>query len=73
MKKRVTVCDEAGAPRCPVFPGVTKRLHRNFPDPSQITGSDKFKIADTRRIRDLIKTKVSSWCSEVCEIAGPIA
>src|SRR5882757_4670461 len=35
----ITVCDETSAERCPIFPGVTKRLHWSFPDPSTLVGS----------------------------------
>jgi len=58
----VTVCDESSAEQCPVFPGPTKRLHWSFPDPSALTGTQEDKLATTREIRDLIKTKVESWC-----------
>jgi len=58
----VTVCDESSAEQCPVFPGPTKRLHWSFPDPSALTGTEEDKLATTREIRDLIKTKVESWC-----------
>src|SRR5205085_1998436 len=34
----ITVCSEAEAEGCPVFPGVTKRLHWPFADPSQFRG-----------------------------------
>src|SRR6185369_3558449 len=33
----ITVCDETSAERCPIFPGVTTRLHWSFPDPSALT------------------------------------
>src|SRR5256885_16559988 len=62
----VTVCDEASAERCPIFPGVTTRLHWSFPDPSALQGAHAEKLARTRQIRDTIKAKVEQWCSEVC-------
>jgi arsenate reductase len=62
----ITVCDETSAERCPVFPGVTTRLHWSFPDPSAIQGTLEQKLAGTREIRDSISAKVKAWCSEVC-------
>jgi arsenate reductase len=62
----VTVCDEASAERCPIFPGVTTRLHWGFPDPSAAAGSREEKLAQTRVIRDAIKKRVESWCAETC-------
>lgn len=62
----MTVCDEASAERCPVFPGGAKRLHWGFPDPSAVPGSAEEKLAQTRVIRDAIRKKVEAWCGEVC-------
>lgn len=62
----ITVCDETSAERCPIFPGVTRRLHWSFPDPSAIQGAHDEKLARTREIRDLIKAKIENWCAEVC-------
>jgi len=50
----VTVCSDADA-RCPVFPGITKRWHQPFPDPSKVTGTEEEKLEKVRRIRDAIK------------------
>jgi arsenate reductase len=62
----VTVCDEASAERCPIFPGVTTRLHWGFPDPSSFQGTREEKLARTREVRDMIEQKVRQWCDEVC-------
>jgi arsenate reductase len=65
----ITVCDETSAERCPIFPGVTTRLHWSFPDPSSLQGTHEEKLARTREIRDMIKAKVEEWCAEVCNEA----
>jgi arsenate reductase len=62
----VTVCDEASAERCPVFPGVTTRLDWGFPDPSAAAGTREEKLAQTRVIRDAIRKRVETWCAETC-------
>jgi len=66
----ITVCDEASAERCPIFPGLTQRLHWSFPDPSKATGSNKEKLEQIRPIRDAIKQKIESWCAKVCTTAN---
>ena len=63
----VTVCDETSAEKCPIFPGVAKRLHWSFPDPSALTGSREEKMAGVRQIRDAIRGKIEEWCEEVCQ------
>ena len=57
----ITVCDEASAERCPILPGVTKRLHWSFPDPSSFVGTQAEVLTQTRQVRDEIRTKVTSW------------
>lgn len=59
----ITVCDETAAERCPIFPGVAKRIHWSFPDPSAIEGAKEHRLQETRRIRDLIRAKVEEWCA----------
>jgi arsenate reductase len=57
----ITVCDETGAERCPVFPGKVERRHWGFPDPSAFTGSYAERLACTREIRDRIERKIRDW------------
>ena len=61
----ITVCDEAASQRCPIFPGVVKRLHWSFPDPSLLTGAPEEKMAAVRQIRDDIEEKVREWGASV--------
>jgi len=59
----VTVCDEASAERCPVFPGIAERLHWGFPDPSALSGANEERMAAVRKIRDDIKNRILAYCS----------
>jgi arsenate reductase len=62
----ITVCDETSAEKCPIFPGMTTRLHWSFPDPSALTGTHDEIMAGGREIRDEIREKIEAWCSEQC-------
>ncbi len=60
----VTVCDEASAEKCPVFPGAAKRLHWSFPDPSSFQGTPEEKLARTKEVRDQIKRKIEEFVAK---------
>lgn len=60
----ITVCDEASAERCPIFPGVVKRHHWSFRDPAQLSGTYAERILQTRLIRDEIKAKVEQFIAQ---------
>jgi arsenate reductase len=60
----ITVCDESSGERCPIFPGVSQRLHWNFDDPSAFTGSYEEKLKRTRVVRDAIKAKIMQFLNE---------
>ena len=62
----ITVCDESEAAGCPIFPGVTQRLHWSLPDPSAFTGTDEERLERTREIRDQIRDRIQMWCDETC-------
>ena len=62
----ITVCDAASAEICPLFPGlVTPRIHWSFADPSSFTGTYQERLAQTRTVRDAIKTKIEEWLRSV--------
>ena len=64
----ITVCDAASAERCPIFPGMTKRIGWSFPDPSQFTGSKEEILQQTREVRDEIREKIKEFINEAQEL-----
>ena len=60
----ISVCDEASAERCPIFPGVTTRLNWSFPDPSTFTGTDDERLRQVAAVRDQIRSKVQEWVQD---------
>jgi arsenate reductase (thioredoxin) len=63
----ITVCDESAAEACPIFPGVTTRLHWSFSDPAASIGTKEEKLIVFRAVRDSIKTAVQEWCHQIRE------
>jgi len=57
----VTVCDDSQESKCPIYPGMTHRLHLPFPDPKQLTGSREEQLEQTRKIRDSIKEAIKEF------------
>ncbi len=55
----VTVCDNAQK-ICPVFPGAKKMIHKSFPDPSGVSGTEEYKKEIFRKVRD----QIISWIKE---------
>ena len=60
----ITVCDEATAERCPIFPGVCERVHWNFADPSATEGTDAERLRQVVQSRDQIKLRLEAWLAE---------
>ncbi|WP_300162471.1 arsenate reductase ArsC [Solidesulfovibrio sp.] len=61
----VTVCEEAIEEQCPVFPGVTRRLHLPFPDPAGLVGTDEERLEKVRDIRDRIRERMADLAEEI--------
>ena len=60
----ITVCDQASAERCPVFPGRTKKIAWSFRDPSSFQGSQLDKLNQTTVVREEIREKVLDFIRE---------
>ncbi len=56
----ITVCDDANE-QCPLVPGIRKRLHWSFEDPSRAIGTEEERLAVFRRVRDQIEARLSQW------------
>ena len=57
----ISVCDESIETQCPIFPGITRRLHWAFPDPSSVSGTGEEKLPKVRKIRDDIHNRITNW------------
>jgi len=53
----ISVCGNAER-ECPLFPGRVDRWHWPFDDPAHAMGTEEQKLAEFRRVRDEIKTKL---------------
>ncbi len=61
----ISVCDEASAERCPIFPGKAQRIHMGFKDPSSFQGTKEEKLNGTRTVRDEIRLKIEEWITKI--------
>jgi arsenate reductase (thioredoxin) len=64
----ITVCDEASAERCPVFPGAVKRIPWSFTDPSSFTGTSEKILEKTAQVRDQVEQKVLEFIAEAKQV-----
>lgn len=60
----ITVCDETSGEKCPIFPGLVKRIHWSFEDPSSFRGTPEEIKGKIRLVRDKIKREVEHFISE---------
>jgi arsenate reductase (thioredoxin) len=65
----ITVCDKEAAERCPIFPGMVKRIAWSFKDPSSFKGSQEEVLRHTREVRDEIEQQVKVFVQEASQIS----
>ena len=59
----LTVCDNANEV-CPVYPANTTRLHRTFPDPAGVEGSEEERNEAFRQVRRQLRTYLETFPPE---------
>ena len=64
----ITLCDKKVAEKCPIFPGMIKRIEWSFPDPSKFTGTDEEILARVREVRDAIKEIIIQFIDEASDL-----
>jgi arsenate reductase (thioredoxin) len=60
----ITLCGSANE-LCPVFFGGVRRVHLGFDDPSRGSGNSEEMLADFRRVRDEIRSRLRSYLEGV--------
>lgn len=60
----ITVCAEAEK-NCPIFPGISARLHWPFEDPAKFEGNADEKLAKFREVRDQMEARILTWLAEL--------
>ena len=54
----ITVCSRDVEEKCPIFPGVSKRLNWPFPDPERFNGSKEEILEQVIELRDVIREMI---------------
>lgn len=65
----ITVCDNAKE-SCPFFPGNTKRLHWEFPDPPHDKEITESVLEEFRIVRDMIHERFKAAAKKGLELPG---
>lgn len=53
----ITVCDNANQ-QCPMFPGRAERIHWSIPDPAEVIGDERTRLAAFRSARDDLRERL---------------
>jgi len=61
----ITVCDQAAAESCPLFPGNPKKLHWSTPDPAKVMGSEAEIDAAFDRAFFILKNHVEELMNHI--------
>ena len=70
VRYAIIVCSIA-ARECPtIWPGMSQRFTWPFDDPAQVEGTEEQKLAEFRRVRDEIGSRLQEWVKEMPEVTS---
>ncbi|HHX52774.1 MAG TPA: arsenate reductase ArsC [Erysipelothrix sp.] len=61
----ITVCSKEAEKKCPVFPGIRKRINWPLEDPATYEGSEQERYQKAVEIRDEIEKKIDAFVESV--------
>ena len=67
----ITVCDQAAAEACPLWPGAPVKVHWGLPDPAAVQGSDAERLAAFARTFTLLEQRVDLMLGLPLEFFSP--
>jgi arsenate reductase len=65
----ITVCDKEAAERCPLFPGIVRRIAWSFKDPSTFQGNQEEILQETREVRDEIELVIKDFILQASQVS----
>jgi arsenate reductase len=71
MDMVITVCDQAAAEACPLWPGAPVKVHWGLPDPAAVEGSEAERLAAFARTFTLLEQRVDLMLGLPLEFLTP--
>lgn len=69
----ITVCDQAAAEPCPIWPGAPVTGHWGIPDPAAVEGSDEQRRAAFRAAWAVLRRRIERLAAEPLDELSPAA
>lgn len=67
----ITVCDQAAAESCPLWPGAPVKVHWGLPDPAQVQGTHAERLAAFARTFTQLERRIDALLSLPLELLSP--
>ncbi len=67
----ITVCDQAAAESCPLWPGAPVKVHWGLPDPAAVQGSETERLAAFARTFTELERRIDLMLSLPLEYLSP--